>query len=246
MGKTIIIASGKGGVGKSVVAANLGAAFGLRGLSVALVDMNFGLRDLDLYLGLQDRVVFDVGDVLERMVPFEKALVRDKRFAELWLLAGAARRGGDESERYTEVRIRELYGALSERFDVVLVDGPAGVGRPLRLAATGADAAVIVTTPEHAALRDADRASALLAELGAARRFCLINRLDQAQMETGLFPDVDQITGVLKIPLLGLIQEEPALRYAANQGEPLVLQRGNYVERNFSRIADRLTDFLEV
>ena len=239
-----MIVSGKGGVGKSVFAANLGAAFGLRGFSVCFVDMNFGLRNLDLYLGLQDQVVFDVGDVLERVVPLEKALVRDKRFAALWMLAGTARRGGDEAERYTEVRIRELYGALSKRFDIVLVDGPSGVGRSMRLAASDADAAIVVTTPELVSLRDADRVSGLLADQGLTRRCCVINRLDREHMETGLFPDVEQITGFMKITMLGMIQEEPAVCFAANQGEPIVLQPGNYVEQNFGRIADRLTDFL--
>ncbi|MCL2493775.1 MAG: P-loop NTPase [Clostridiales bacterium] len=244
MGKLIITASGKGGVGKSVFAANLGAAFGLRGLRVALIDMNFGLRNLDLYLGLQDHVVFDVGDVLDGVVPLEKALVRDKRFAALHLLAGTTCCREDDAADRAPERICELYGALSKRFDIVLVDGPSGIGRSLRFAAAGTDAAVIVTTPEQVSLRDADRVCKLLADQGVARRFCLINRLDQGRLETGLFPDVEQITGLLRIPLLGLIQEEPAICFAANQGEPIVLQPGNYVERNFVRIADRLTDFL--
>jgi len=237
MGKLIFIASGKGGVGKSIFAANIGATLGERGLRVCLVDMNIGLRNLDIYLGLENDVVFDVADVLNGVVPVSRALVRDKRLQQTWLLATTQRK-----EKFTsgEVEIRDLYRRLKARFDFVIVDGPAGVNKELRLASTGADLAVILTTPEYVSLRDADMMDQTLRSRGVTKRVYIVNKVNKDHMALGILPNVETISGIMKIPLLGVIQYDDAIHLAANRGIPIVLQSGNYIERNFSKIADRL------
>ena len=237
MGKLIFISSGKGGVGKSVFAANLGATLGERGLRVCLVDMNIGLRNLDIYLGLENDIVFDVADVLNGVVPVSRALVRDKRLQQTWLLATTQRK---EKFRADEDEIRELYKKLKARFDFVIVDGPAGVNTELRLASVSADLAVIITTPEYVSLRDADMMDQTLRARGVGKRVYIVNKVNKEHMSLGILPSVETITGIMKIPLLGVIQYDDAIHLSANRGIPIVLQTGNYIERNFSKIADRL------
>jgi len=237
LGKLIFISSGKGGVGKSVFAANLGATLGERGLRVCLVDMNIGLRNLDIYLGLENEVVFDMADVLNGVVPVTRALVRDKRLQQTWLLATTQRK-----EKFTsgEEAIRELYRKLKTLFDFVIVDGPAGVNKELRLASTGADLAIIITTPEYVSLRDADMMDQTLRTRGISHRAYIVNKVNKEHMALGILPSVETITGIMKIPLLGVIQYDDAIHLAANRGIPIVLQADNYIERNFSKIADRI------
>ncbi|MDR3363934.1 MAG: septum site-determining protein MinD [Clostridiales Family XIII bacterium] len=240
MGKLIFISSGKGGVGKSVFAANLGATLGERGLRVCLVDMNIGLRNLDIYVGLENAVVFDACDVLNGIVPISKALVRDKRLQQTWLLATTQRK-----EKFTagETEVRELYKKLRARFDFVIVDGPAGVNNELRIASAGVDLAVIITTPEYVSLRDADMMDQTLRSRGVARRVYIVNKVNKDHMGLGILPSVEAIAGIMKIPLLGVVQYDDAIHLAANRGVPIVLQKGNYIERNFGKIADRLMSY---
>ena len=237
MGKLIFISSGKGGVGKSVFAANLGATLGERGLRVCLVDMNIGLRNLDIYLGLESAVVFDVTDVLNGVVPISKALVRDKRLQQTWLLATTQQKGKFASG---EAEVRELYRDLKARFDFIIVDGPAGVNTELRIASVDADLAIIVTTPEYVSLRDADMMDQTLRARGVGRRVYIVNKVNKEHMALGILPGVETIAGIMKIPLLGVVQYDDAIHFAANRGFPVVLQGNNYIERNFNNIADRL------
>ena len=237
MGKLIFISSGKGGVGKSVFAANLGATLGGRGARVCLVDMNIGLRNLDIYLGLESAVVFDMADVLNGVVPISKAVVRDKRLQQTWLLATTQHKGKFNSD---EKEIRELYKKLKNQFDFVIVDGPAGVNTELRLASAGADLAIIITTPEYVSLRDADMMDQTLRTHGVGRRVYVVNKVNKEHMALGILPNVETIAGIMKIPLLGVVQYDDAIHLSANRGLPIVLQGGNYIERNFSNIADRL------
>ena len=240
MSKLVFISSGKGGVGKSVFTANLGATLGERGLRVCLVDMNIGLRNLDIYLGLENAVVFDVADVLNGVVPISKALVRDKRLQQSWLLATTQRK---EKFISGEAEIRELYKNLKNLFDIVIVDGPAGVNNELKLASVGADIAVILTTPEYVSIRDADMMDQTLRSRGIKKRVYVVNKVNRDHMGLGILPSVEIITSVMKIPLLGVVQYDDAIHLSANRGVPIVLQKGNYIERNFSKIADRLLMF---
>ena len=237
MGKLIFISSGKGGVGKSVFAANLGAILGERGFLVCLVDMNIGLRNLDIYLGLESAVVFDVADVLNGVVPISKALVRDKRLQQTWLIATTQSK---EKFKAGEAEIREFYEKLRARFDFIIVDGPAGVNTELRVSSSGVDVAIILTTPEFVSLRDADMMDHTLRSLGVDKRVYIVNKVNKEHMALGILPSVETIAGIMKIPLLGVIQYDDAIHLSANRGIPIVLQPGNYIERNFSKIADRL------
>jgi len=237
LGKLIFISSGKGGVGKSVFAANLGATLGERGLRVLMVDLNIGLRNLDIYLGLENDVVFDIADVLNGVVPLSRAVVRDKRLQQTWLLATTQRK-----EKFTagEAEISALYKKLKARFDYVIIDGPAGVNTELRLASVDAELAVIITTPEYVSLRDADMMDQTLRSRGVGTRVYIVNKVNKEHMALGILPNVETIASIMKIPLLGVIQYDDAIHLSANRGIPIVLQTGNYIERNFSRIADRL------
>jgi septum site-determining protein MinD len=237
MGKLIFISSGKGGVGKSVFAANLGATLGERGLRVLLVDLNIGLRNLDIYLGLENDVVFDIADVLNKVVPISKAVVRDKRLQQTWFLATPQRK---EKFKADENEMSELYKKLKLQYDYVIVDGPAGVNTELKLASTDADIAVIITTPEYVSLRDADMMDQTLRSRGIKDRVYVVNKVNKDHMALGILPSVETITGIMKIPLLGVIQYDDAIHLSANRGIPIVMQPDNYIERNFSKIADRL------
>jgi septum site-determining protein MinD len=237
MGRIVLIASGKGGVGKSVFTSNLGAVYGERGLKVALVDMNIGLRNLDIYMGLENNVIFDVADVLNGIVPVKKALVRDRRFQSLYLLATTQKK-----EKFTAdaEAISTLYAYLREHFDIVLIDGPAGVNDALYLAATNIDTAILVTTPEYVSLRDADMTEQTLRKKGVRNRVYVVNKVNKSFFGNGILPTVEVITSTMKIPLLGVVQYDDIIHLSANCGIPIVYQKENYIERNFCKIADRL------
>jgi len=136
-----------------------------------------------------------------------------------------------------------LYTVLRDCFDVVIVDGPAGLGAEMRLASLMADVAVIVTTPEYVSLRDADMVDRTLRAQGISRRVYVINKINKAYVSTGILPSVERITSIMKIPLVGVIQDDAAIHLAANRGVPIVLQKGTYIERNFNQIADRLLEY---
>jgi septum site-determining protein MinD len=188
-------------------------------------------------MGLENNVVFDVTDVLNGVVPLEKALVRDKRFQATWLLATTQRK---EKFQYDEEQIKDLYSELRSKFDFVIIDGPAGVNNELRMASVSADLAVVITTPEYVSLRDADMIDQTLRTRGIGRRVYVVNKVNKNFMRIGVLPTVEQITNIMKIPLLGVVQHDDAIHFSANAGYPIVLQKDNYIERNFNKIADRI------
>jgi septum site-determining protein MinD len=237
MGRLYLIASGKGGVGKSVFSSNLGATYADRGVKVAVVDMNVGLRNLDLYMGLENKVIFDVADVLSGVVPPRRAFVRDKRFPFLYLLATTQKK-----EKFTAGPgdMARLYEYLRMNFDIAVIDGPAGVNRELSLAATDVNAAVMITTPEYVSLRDADLVEQTLRKEGVENRVYVVNKVNKDFLGNSKLPTVEVITSTMKIPLLGVIQHDDNIHFAANSGVPAVLGNDSYITRNFNRIADRL------
>ena len=191
-------------------------------------------------MGLENAVVFDVADVLNGVVPISKALVRDRRLQQTWLLATTQRK-----DKFTsgEPEVSELYKKLKARFDYVIVDGPAGINNELKLASTGADVAVIITTPEYVSLRDADMIDQTLRARGIGKRAYIVNKVNKDHMGLGILPGVETITSIMKIPLLGVVQYDDAIHLSANKGVPIVLQKDTYIERNFSKITDRLLAF---
>jgi septum site-determining protein MinD len=238
-GRAIVVTSGKGGVGKTTTTANLGAALGASGASVVLVDADVGLRNLDIVLGLEARVRHHVLDVLEGKVTLDDALVSDKRVATMKLLAAAQTREKDEVDT---AAFRDLVGSLRERFDYVLIDCPAGIEKGFANAIVGADEAIVVCTPEVSAVRDADRVVGLL---GDERRVKLIvNRLRPAMVRKGKMLSVDDVNGILRLPLLGVIADAPDVIVSTNRGEPVALDAASPVGESYRQIAQRIAGTL--
>ncbi|MHB8230625.1 MAG: septum site-determining protein MinD, partial [Vulcanimicrobiaceae bacterium] len=235
MGRAIVITSGKGGVGKTTTAANLGTALARRGAGVVLVDADVGLRNLDIVLGLESRVKYHVLDVLEERVSLDEALVPDKNSPTLRLLAAAQSREKDEVD--TE-KMRALVQSLRERFDYVIVDCPAGIEMGFRNAVAGADEAIVICTPEVSAVRDVDRVVGLLGN--RFRPQLVINRMRPQLVKKGKMLSVDDVNAILRLPLLGVIADEPAVIVATNRGEPLALRDDSPTAAAYRAIAARI------
>src|SRR5579885_2181261 len=221
LGRAIVITSGKGGVGKTTTTANLGTALARRGARVALVDADVGLRNLDIVLGLESRVKHHVLDVLEELVPLEEALVRDKNSSTLYLLAAAQTREKDDVD--TE-KMRALVESLRKRFDYVLIDCPAGIEMGFKNAVVGADEAIVVCTPEVAAVRDVDRVVGLLGNRMDVK--LVVNRIRPALVRKGKMLSVEDVNSILRLPLLGVLGDAPDVIVATNRGEPVALDAG--------------------
>jgi septum site-determining protein MinD len=235
LGRAIVVTSGKGGVGKTTTTANLGTALAQRGAKVALVDADVGLRNLDIVLGLESRVKYHVLDVLEDKVSLDEALVPDKHSETLVLLAAAQAREKDEVD--TE-KMRALIQSLRVRYDYVLIDCPAGIELGFKNAVAGADEAIVVCTPEVSAVRDVDRVVGLL-----GNRFkpqLIINRLRPQLVKKGKMLSVGDVNAILRLPLLGVIAEEPEIIITTNKGEPLALRHDGETANAYHTIAARV------
>jgi septum site-determining protein MinD len=235
LGRAIVVTSGKGGVGKTTTTANVGAALAARGARVALIDADVGLRNLDLVLGLESRVRHHVLDVLEDRVAIDDALVRDKRSPNLVLLAAAQAR---EKEDVDIGRMIGLVETLRERYDYVLIDSPAGIEHGFRSAAAGAQEAIVVCMPEVSSVRDADRVVGLLPNSMNVQ--LIVNRLRPAMVRKGKMLSVEDVNAILRLPLLGVVVDEPALIIAANRGEPVSLDASSATGAAYRDIAARL------
>jgi septum site-determining protein MinD len=234
-GRAIVVTSGKGGVGKTTTTANVGAALAAAGATVALVDADVGLRNLDLVLGLEARVRFHVLDVLEGNAQLDDALVTDKRVPSLKLLAASQTREKDDVD--TDA-FRALIEQLRDRFDYVIIDCPAGIEKGFQNAIVGADEAIIVCTPEVSAVRDADRVVGLLGE--RKRITLIVNRLRPALVKRGKMLSVEDVNAILRLPLLGVIADEPGVIVATNKGEPVALEATSVTGEQYRKIAARI------
>lgn len=239
MGKVILIASGKGGVGKTIFTTNAGAKLAQEGYKVVLIDMNMGLRNLDIYMGLENKVVYDVADVLSGVCRIKQALIKDRRFPDLFLMSAPQNK---QKTEITSLHMKVLCNKLKRTFDYILIDAPAGIGDDLMLAGAGADAAVIVTVPEYAAVRDADMLDQVLLEMGIKKRTFVINKVKANLIATGLVPGLSEISEVMRPPMAGIIQYDDNIHIAANNGIPIVYKEGTYIERNFKKIVDRIIE----
>ncbi len=237
MGKVILIASGKGGVGKTVFASNAGAKLAQEGYKVVLIDMNMGLRNLDICLGLENRVVYDVADVLTGMCRIKQALIKDRRFPELYLMAAPQNK---QKAEITPLHMKVLCNKLKRNFDFIIIDAPAGIGEDLAIAAAGADSAVIITVPEYASVRDADMLDQILLELGVKKRTYVINKVMANLITTGLVPSIAEIAETMRPSMAGIIQYDDNIHIAANNGLPIVYREGTYIEENFKKILERI------
>jgi len=239
MSKVILVASGKGGTGKTVFTANTGAILAQRGYKVALIDMDMGLRNLDLCLGLEDRVVYDVVDVLTGLCRIRQALVRDKRFDCLCLMASPP---SGKNADITPLHMKVLYKKLRKNFDYILIDAPAGMSDIVFMSAEGADTAVIVTAPELAAIRSADILHGALCERGMTNIKYVLNKVSGRLVSSGFVPGINETARKLRAEIAGIIQTDDNIHIAANNGVPIVLKKGTYIEENFSKIADRIIE----
>jgi len=235
LGRAIVVTSGKGGVGKTTTTANLGTALARRGAKVALIDADVGLRNLDIVLGLESRVKHHVLDVLDGTVELDDALVRDKNSPTLSLLAAAQTREKDEVD--TD-KMRALVQSLRERFDYVIVDCPAGIEKGFKNAVAGADEAIVVCTPEVSAVRDVDRVVGLLGN--RFRPQLIINRMRPQLVKKGKMLSVEDVNGILRLPLLGVIADEPDVIVSTNKGEPLALRDDSKTASAYHAIAARV------
>jgi septum site-determining protein MinD len=227
MAKVLVVTSGKGGVGKTTSTAALGAALAQMGQRVVVIDFDVGLRNLDLVLGAERRVVFDLINVVQGVAKLQQALIRDKRLENLWLLPASQTR---DKDALTEEGVSRIIAELRTRFDWILCDSPAGIERGAMLAMRYADAAVIVTNPEVSSVRDSDRIIGMLdsktvkAERGEmVEKHILITRYDPARAARGEMLSIDDILEILATPLLGIIPESQDVLKASNVGSPVTL-----------------------
>jgi septum site-determining protein MinD len=227
MSKVMVVTSGKGGVGKTTSSASLGAALAQAGQNVVLVDFDVGLRNLDLILGAERRVVFDLVNVIQGDAKLPQALIRDKRLETLHLLPASQTR---DKDALTEQGVERVLGELRERFDWIICDSPAGIEKGATLAMRFADLAVVVTNPEVSSVRDSDRIIGMLdsktrrAEQGEAmEKHLLLTRYDAARAARGEMMKVEDVLEILAIPLLGVVAESPDVLSASNLGSPVTL-----------------------
>lgn len=237
MSECIVITSGKGGVGKTTTTANLGVSLALRGSRVAVVDADIGLRNLDVILGLENRIVYDLVHVIEGNCRLKQALIKDKRQENLCLLPAAQTR---DKNAVTPDQMRTLIAGLKEEFDFVLVDCPAGIEQGFKNSIAGADRAIIVTTPEVSAIRDADRIIGLVEAAELPEPQLIINRFRTKMVQRGDMMNRDDILEILAIPLLGMVPDHEEIIISANRGSPVAYDEKSIVGEAYRRIARKI------
>lgn len=237
MGEVIVITSGKGGVGKTTATANIGTSLAAAGYRVVMIDTDIGLRNLDVVMGLENRIVYDLVDVVQGRCRLKQALIKDKRFETLNLLPAAQTK---DKTAVSPEQMVELCDRLKSEYEFVIIDCPAGIEQGFKNAVAGAEKAVIVTTPEVAAVRDADRVIGLLEAANIRDPKVIINRLRSGMVKRGDMMDVDDIVDVLAVEILGVVPEDEYIIVSTNRGEPAVLDRNSRAGQAFKRISRRL------
>ncbi|HHU69109.1 MAG TPA: septum site-determining protein MinD [Thermoanaerobacterales bacterium] len=237
MSKVIVVTSGKGGVGKTTTVANIGTGLALLNKKVVLLDADIGLRNLDVVMGLENRIVYDLVDVVEGICKLRQALIRDKRFEELYLLPAAQTK---EKTAVTPEQMKELCDKLKQDFDYILIDCPAGIEHGFKNAVAGADNAIIVTTPEVAAVRDADRIIGLLEASELPGPKLVINRLRSDMVKKGDMMDIEDMIEILAIELLGVVPEDEKIVISTNKGEPAISDPASKAGQAFRNISRRI------
>jgi len=234
--RRIVITSGKGGVGKTTTTANVGAALAKRGHRVILVDADIGLRNLDLVLGLEKRIVFDLVEVAEGRCQLRQALIKDKRFESLSILPAAQTR---DKDAITESQFAAIVEQAAEQADYVLIDCPAGIEAGFRNAVAGAKEAIVVTTPEVSAIRDADRVVGKLNDKHLPIRL-IVNRLRPEMVRSGDMLSVEDVCEILSVELVGIVPDDEEIIDTTNRGEPIVLDEAARLRAIYDKIARRL------
>jgi septum site-determining protein MinD len=237
VGEAIVVTSGKGGVGKTTTTANIGTALATHGKKICLIDGDIGLRNLDVVMGLENRIIYDLVDVLEGQCKLTQALIKDKRFDHLFLLP--AKQTKDKSA-VTPEQMEELVKQLKQDFDYVLIDCPAGIEQGFKNAVAGADQAIVVTIPEPTAVRDADRVIGLLEKEKACSPKLVINRIRYGMMKRGDMLDVDDVIAQLGIEILGIVPDDERVIKASKDGEPVVMNHESKAAIAYRNIGRRI------
>ena len=235
--RVFVITSGNGGVVKTTTTANIGAALADKGHKVLLIDTDIGLRNLDVVMGLENRIVYDLIDVIEGRCRVSQALIKDKRCPNLVLLPAAQIR--DKNDVNTD-QMKELIYSLKESFDYILIDCPAGIEQGFKNAIAAADEAIVVTTPEVSATRDADRIIGLLEAAGIKSPRIVVNRLRIDMVKDKNMLSVEDILDILGIKLLGVVPDDETVVISTNKGEPLVYKGDSLAAKAFKNIASRI------
>lgn len=238
MGEAIVVTSGKGGVGKTTTTANIGTALASMGKKTVVVDGDTGLRNLDVLMGLENRVVFTLVDVIEERCKLKQALIKDKRFQNLFLLPTAQTK--DKDDVPTEEMLK-LVKELKDEFDYVLIDCPAGIEQGFENAIVGADRALIVVNPEVTSVRDADRVIGKLDAKGLEQHELIVNRINFEMAQNGDMLAVEDIIDSLAIKLIGVVPDDRNITISTNKGEPIVLVEKASSGQAFRNIARRIT-----
>ena len=235
--RVIVITSGKGGVGKTTTTANIGASLAEKGHKVLLIDTDIGLRNLDVVMGLENRIVYDLIDVIEERCRISQALIKDKRCPNLVLLPAAQIR--DKNDVNAD-QMKELISSLKDSFDYILIDCPAGIEQGFKNAIAAANEAIVVTTPEVSATRDADRIIGLLEAAGIKNPRLVINRLRIDMVKDKNMLSVEDILDMLAVKLLGVVPDDENVVISTNKGEPLVYKGDSLAAKAFKNIASRI------
>ena len=236
-GQVVTITSGKGGVGKTTTTANLGVALARRGQRVACIDADIGLRNLDVVLGLENRIVYDLVDVVEGRARMRQAMIRDKRLPELQLLPAAQKR---DKTAVTEKQMIKLGEDLKKEFDFVLIDSPAGIESGFKYSIAPADLIIVVVTPEVSSVRDADRVIGLVEAQEKPPPRLIINRMRPSMVRRGDMLATSDVLEILSIDLLGIVPEDEAIITSTNKGHPVALEDHSPAGSAFTRISRRM------
>ena len=236
-GRTIVITSGKGGVGKTTTTANIGTGLAMRGHQVVVIDTDIGLRNLDVVMGLENRIVYDLVDIIEGRCKMHQGMIRDKHNYELYLIPAAQTR---DKNCIDPQQLKDLCQKLEREFDYVLIDCPAGIEQGFKNAIGAAEEAIIVTTPEVSAIRDADRVIGLLEAADLRRPKLIINRVRPGMVRRGDMMDKDDIVELLAVDILGMVPADDKLIIATNQGIPVIHDKKSTSGAAFSRISARI------
>lgn len=237
MSEVIVITSGKGGVGKTTTTANIGTGLALEGKKVVLVDTDIGLRNLDVVMGLENRIVYDLVDVVEGKCRLKQALIKDKRYEGLFLLPAAQTK---DKTAVSPEQMKKLMEELKEEFDYIIVDCPAGIEQGFKNAISGADKAIVVTTPEMSAVRDADRIIGLLEANEIKNPQLIINRLRVDMAKRGDMMDIPDILDILAIHLLGVVVDDEKIVISTNKGEPAVADAKSSAGEAYRNVTKRI------
>ncbi len=237
MSQILVITSGKGGVGKTTTTANIGVGLAMRGNKVALIDTDTGLRNLDLLLGLENRILYDLVDVTSGRVQYKKALVRHKKFENLYLLPTSQIK--DKSAVNPEQLVK-LCEEMKKEFEFIIIDCPAGIEQGFKTAIAAADTAIVVTMPEISAVRDADK---IIGELGRADKEnvkLVVNRIRQQMVEKGDMLDMNDIDEILSIACIGQVPDDESVVVATNRGEPVITMSNSLAGQAYKNIVARI------